>query len=124
MILLYLIKLLHILNEIFVSTYVFIFDKKYDKYFMTYLVLTMLHWLILKNECILSYIEKKILDKNYVLGSSPYYHPFHSNLTPFILKLFEILKIINVSVIYIRNYNNLYISILVFMLILFYIFKK
>ena len=57
----FLLRFTHILNEIFMMIYVFIFrTNKYDLYFSIYLFIIFLHWLLFKNECILSYLEKKI----------------------------------------------------------------
>lgn len=127
MLLLFLIKFIHILNEIFLSTYIFIFPKKYDIYFTLYLLIIILHWVLLKNECILTYIEKKLIDKNYKLGSSPYYHPYHSIVPKCFIYLFEFLKIVNILVILYRNYYNKYIYICMLFIIgyiFFNIYKK
>jgi hypothetical protein len=35
-----------------------------------------MHWLVLKNECIISYIEKRLLDNDYRLGECPMVFPF------------------------------------------------
>ena len=98
------------MNEIFFSTYIFIFPKKYDIYYTIYLVLLNLHWILLKNECIISYIEKKIIDKNYVLGSDPYYHPYKSIIKNYYY-IIDIIKIINIIVVFNRNIKNKYIFI-------------
>jgi len=127
MLILYLIKFIHILNEIFLSTYIFFFSPKYDIYYTIYLLIIILHWILLKNECILTYIEKKLIDKNYILGSKPYYHPYHSIIPKFLIYLFEILKVINILVIFYRNYYNKYIYISILFIIgyiFFNIYKK
>ena len=36
---------------------------------------TIASWVIFKYECIISYIEKKVLYPSYVMGSMPLYHP-------------------------------------------------
>ena len=46
-----------------------------DVFYVVLVVGTFLHWMILKNECIISYLEKKTLDTNYVLGSDPLKNP-------------------------------------------------
>uniref|UniRef100_A0A6C0D552 Uncharacterized protein n=1 Tax=viral metagenome TaxID=1070528 RepID=A0A6C0D552_9ZZZZ len=65
------IQFLHVLIDIFNCSYIFIFSSKYDIYFATWILLQTLHWLLLKNECIVSYIEKKIENPYYKLGSDP-----------------------------------------------------
>ena len=78
--LLNLIELLHYLNDFFLGFYIFIFrTNKYDIYYSVYFLLMVLHWIIFKNECILSYFEKKIIDKDYKLGDKPYYLPYRRN---------------------------------------------
>ena len=109
MLLLNLIQLIHILNEIFLSIYIFIFSKKYDIYFTIYLVIIAIHWLFIKNECIISYIEKKLINNNYILGSKPFYHPFRNLMPKYLIYLLDIMKFINIIVVLIRNYNNKYI---------------
>lgn len=45
---------------------------------IVYIVLTIsvfAHWILLKFECIISYIEKRILYPNYLLGSKPFSNP-------------------------------------------------
>ena len=122
MILLNFIKLIHLLNEIFLSTYIFIFPKKYDIYYVIYVLLIKIHWILLKNECILSYIEKRLKNKDYVLGSKPYEHPFHSLLPKNFKYIFRLLKFINLLVIFIRNIKNKYIVILIIFIVLFILY--
>jgi hypothetical protein len=122
MTLLKIIQLIHILNEIFLSTYVFIFPKIYDIYYTIFLIIIILHWIFLKNECILSYIEKKIIDKNYILGTNPYYHPYHMAVSKYFIYLFEIFKFINIFIVLYRNFNNKFIFISMLLIIGFYIF--
>jgi hypothetical protein len=108
-------------------TYVFIFKtNKYDLYFSIYLFLIFLHWLLLKNECILSYLEKKTIDKNYVLGSKPFEHPY-KDWIPIQLNIFtNILKIYNIVVVILRNTKNYFIniSLLIFLLYMIYNYLK
>ena len=47
----------------------------YDKMVALILVAIALHWIFLKNECIISYIEKKLINKNYEAGTFPSLHP-------------------------------------------------
>lgn len=120
--LLKLVQLIHILNEIFLSTYIFIFPEKYDLYYSIYLIIIVLHWLFLKNECIISYLEKKIIDKNYVLGSKPYFHPYNSSVPKYLIYIFELLKFINIILVLHRNIKNKFIAISMALVIGFYFF--
>lgn len=79
----YSLTLLYVLHLIvtFWQPYVvltLIFNYKnsfYDKLVIGVLLLIAVHWICIKNECILSVIEKKIINKNYELGSYPSLHP-------------------------------------------------
>ena len=117
------IQIIHILNELFLSTYIFIFNKKYDVYFMIYIFIIFLHWIFLQNECILSYIEKKIINKNYTLGSEPYNHPFRTLISNNVLCIFKILKSINIFVVFIRNLDNIFIVITFILVVIFGIYN-
>ena len=107
---LFLLKFIHIINEIFIMTYVFLFKtNKYDLYYSIYLFIIFLHWLLFKNECIISYLEKKSIDKNYVLGSKPFEHPYRESIPSTIIAINIILKIYNIIIVIYRNINNYFI---------------
>ena len=63
-----------------------------------------MHWVVLKNECSLSYIEKRIIDPRYKLGSKPSYMPhngaYHNQYT---LALKSFMIIITLLIIMYRN---------------------
>lgn len=74
-ILLAVLFIIHWAVTIFMSGYVFI--RKNARYDLLYLCIVggiILHW-ILSSECIISYLEKKIMDSSYQLGQKPAYHP-------------------------------------------------
>jgi len=102
-------KLLHLVNEIFISFYILFFwwTKEYDLYFMIYLLLIVVHWILLRNECISSYFEKKAMDPSYVLGSRPYHHPFYDTfLSKRIILFLNWIKMITIAFILIRNLDE------------------
>lgn len=76
-------KAMAVFHNIFVGApfvYFFIFllnDTRYDIYFLLFLLVIRAHWFLLKGECIFTYIEKKILNPDYVLGSDIYFVPSH-----------------------------------------------
>ena len=47
----------------------------WDKYFTIILMLMTFHWSFLKNECIISLIEKKLINKKYKMGTYCSLHP-------------------------------------------------
>jgi hypothetical protein len=109
----WLIKIIHTLNEFFFLFYVFIFkNNKYDIYYTTYYFLIFIHWLLLNNECILSYIEKKIVDENYVLGDNPYKNPLLEKVPLSLLIINHLLKLYNIIVVVFRNKKNYFIIII------------
>ena len=92
--LLNIIQFFHILIDVFNCSYIFLFNPIYDFYFASWILFQTIHWIILKNECILSSIEKRIMNPNYVLGSQPKFIPhndvYHNKIT---LKLKAIILI-------------------------------
>jgi len=71
------IQFIHFLIDSFNMTYIFIFSAVYDIYFVIWIFLQTVHWGLLKNECIVSYIEKKMIDPNYELGENPKWIPHY-----------------------------------------------
>jgi hypothetical protein len=122
----YFFQFIHILNELFISFYIFIFywTKKYDIYFCIYHLIIIIHWLLLKNECILSYLEKKTRDKNYKLGDNPFEHPFYNLLPKYSLNILVFFKLLNILVIFYRNLDNKYIISLICIIVIYHIFRK
>ena len=100
------IKSLHLFNDLFLSLYVFLFPKKYDIFYVVYIFIMGLHWLLCKNECIISYLEKKSINKNYILGSLPYHLP-HVQDTGLTFRFYiNILVLFNVFTIIYRSFDN------------------
>lgn len=73
------IQMFHFLIDAFNMSYIFIFNPFYDVYFCTWILLQTMHWGLLKNECIVSYVEKIIIDPTYKLGTNPRWIP-HNNV--------------------------------------------
>jgi hypothetical protein len=94
-IILYTIQIVHLMIDLLCMFYLFLFTAAYDIYFSGFILVQTVHWLLLKNECILSYIEKKIIHPNYQLGSQPkwipHYTSFYNSHTK-ILKAFLIIS--------------------------------
>jgi hypothetical protein len=110
---LYFVRYLHYLIEIFYTTYIFIFPKKFDLYFSLTIFILCFHWIIFKHECILSYLEKQIIDPNYELGSDPKKHIHRELLLPAIQFLINILFVVNLLVVLYRNNSTLIRSLLI-----------
>ncbi len=65
--------ILHLCGMVLKTIYAFIIGKNIllDKLYMISFVLIPFSWVIFKDECIISYITKKIENPNYILGSEP-----------------------------------------------------
>ena len=61
----------------FVVFYPFIMNPINDIFFVISLIGTVISWYIFKGECILSYLEKKLNDQNYVMGQEIDRNPYH-----------------------------------------------
>jgi len=73
---LWIVRWLHFNTLTFSLLYLFIFNSECDFIFIVISVLIGLSWLLFKKECVLSYIEKYEMNKEYQLGSRIYEHPF------------------------------------------------
>lgn len=104
---LYVIQLIHLFIDFFCMFYIFIFNPIFDIYFCSFIFFQTIHWIALKNECIVSYIEKKLINHEYVLGENPKWIPHYDAFYTETLKTFKALLIIG-GLLYVmfRNNNN------------------
>ena len=106
-VLLGIIQLIHFFIDAFCMSYIFIFNPIYDIYYSLFLLSQTLHWGVLKNECIVSYIEKKMIKPSYELGENPkwipHYKVYHSK---FSILLKAILILGTLIIIILRNRKN------------------
>ena len=79
-IILWLTRWLHLNTLLFLIIYVFIFDMKYDYIYLGFVFIMFISWAFFKSECIFTYIEKKQLDREYVLGSNVRSQPYIDKL--------------------------------------------
>lgn len=73
---LFVLRWLHVSANLFVVAYPWVFDERYDGAFLVIWALLALSWFSLKSECILSFLEKKIIQPSYRLGADPHLHPY------------------------------------------------
>jgi hypothetical protein len=92
----------------------------YDSYYLLFVSLMIIHWFIFNGECILDYWEKRILDKNYKIGTTPYQHIYTDILSPR-LSIIHLLTMLNVIMVITRTTSIssiplkiLFVSIIVF----------
>ena len=67
------IGILHLCGMIIENIYGFIFIKNefFDKLYIISFISIPFSWIVCKDECIISYITKKIENPNYILGNDP-----------------------------------------------------
>ena len=78
-ILITLIGYVHYWVTLVMLSYPFIFSSRYDPLFLILSVLLMIHWVVI-GECILSYIEKKMIDPQYPMGESSLKHAYTDDM--------------------------------------------
>jgi len=101
------IQLCHFLIDGFNMSFIFLFHPIFDIYFVTWIFLQTVHWGLLKNECIVSYIEKKLMDPNYELGSKPQWIPHYDvYYNKYMIMLKAILILGGLSYIIYRNKSS------------------
>ena len=121
---LHLVQFCHLFVDIFNSIYIFIFPPIYDIYFSLWMFSVTLHWALLKRECILSYIEKKLINPKYKLGDDPYNLPYQAiYYNKYTLSIKWLSLFIALCVIIYRNIENALItSMCILALLLSYVF--
>ena len=100
--LIYLIRFVHYCTFIFSIIYPYIFEKKYDVYYLLFGILLMIHWVLLKNECILSIFEKKLLDNKYTIGSNAQCHPFIDSISRDLNRILVYLMFMSFGIVMLR----------------------
>jgi hypothetical protein len=120
---------LHLFCEIITCAYIFIFSKKYDIIFVSYIFIIVILKLIFKYECIWSVFDKQIIDPTYVLGSDPKNYPFrklYGDNHDYLLNIIGFLLLSELIYIFIRNKGNDSIRVLCLLniAIIFYIEDK
>lgn len=104
-IMLYSIQIVHLIIDLLCMFYLFLFTTAYDIYFCGFILVQTVHWMLLKNECILSYIEKKIIHPGYELGSQPKWIPHYTSFYNSYTKLLKAFLIIG-SLLYVAFRNK------------------
>jgi hypothetical protein len=102
-----LIAFIHLLLCIFSILYVFLIkNKQYDYIYLKVIYFILLHWALLKGECIISYLYKKMQNNDYEIGSNTktddleYFFGEYTNYFHFFI---QILTAINIYMLCKRN---------------------
>jgi len=128
-ILLSIIQILHFFIDLFCMIYIFIFNPIYDIYYCGFIFCQTIHWALLKNECIVSYVEKKIIDPNYELGQNPKWIPHYKVFYNKYTKLLKAFLILGALIYIIFRNDKVYIKLIcsaaiVLWIYLTYFYKK
>jgi len=73
---LFVLRTVHIAANLLVVLYPLLFDRACDATFLIVWLLLAASWWLLRGECALTYLEKRLLDPGYVLGDDPQRHPY------------------------------------------------
>ena len=94
----YMLQFVHTLLDVFYCVYAFVFSAQYDLFYALLILALALQWVFNKNECSFSYLEKKWIDPDYVLGSNPkwipHYETFHVPITVTITHYMHVINMI------------------------------
>lgn len=120
--LLYTIRFLHYFSNVWGIFFIFIFKPNFILYllYIVLFVIAFLNLLFFQNECPLSYIEKKILDKTYIFNQTKheqiYYNiiNFYNEINIYSFNKYSIiytaiLYFVYSTIIIIRIYKNIYL---------------
>ena len=106
-VLLAIVQLIHFFIDAYCMSYIFLFNPMYDIYYCGFVFLQTIHWGLLKNECIVSYYEKTLINPTYKLGDNPkwipHYKIYHNKIT---ILLKAILILGTLGVVIFRNKKN------------------
>ena len=121
-ILLYVTESIHLCIDLICMFYIFLFNPIYDIYFCGFILLQTFHWILLKNECSLSYIEKKLINPNYKLGEDPKWIPHYDTFYNSYTKISKALLILGgLSYVIYRNKQK-YIKLICILAIVLWIY--
>ena len=111
---------IQLIHTIFVTSLIIfpLITSKYDLQYSILILLMTFHWFLCCGECIISYIEKKLLNDKYQMGDNANYKPYHNIVTKKIRNIFRIFNIIIFLLIIYRNYKNDNFYLILFFLIL------
>jgi hypothetical protein len=66
--------IIHLIHCPLLVVYPYITDA-YDRVYLIYFILIVLSYILLKNECLISYVSKRIIDNSYRAGQKMNYYP-------------------------------------------------
>jgi hypothetical protein len=110
------IGLIHVLFSFIISLYFLWRNDSFDIFYIVYFIILNLSWLIMKNECLISYIIKKNNDSEYTLGESTNIEDYElilgNNFSEFFLDYIRFMYVFNVSFILLIGEIDIFLKIL------------
>lgn len=104
---LFVIRLIHFVGLLFANIYLFIFNSSFDIFYLIYGIIMYAHWSFMKYECIMSYIEYKYYDENYIPDTtkvtSIYLRKVFGKYTDLLLIMLGILSVFSISIVLSRQ---------------------
>ena len=73
---LFALRWFHLSLTSLIVLYPLLFTPRWDLLYLGVATIVMGSWYVLQNECVLSSIEKQLMDRTYVPGSQPYRHAY------------------------------------------------
>lgn len=118
------IRIIHMTITLSIVFYVFFYynDTSYDYIYIILFTIMFIHWIIFNQESVLDYIEKKIIKHDYIYGSQKNEHVYLNIIHPKlvillnVLILFNIVFVINRSILLANDNIKIIISCLIALL--------
>lgn len=98
--------IVHMLFEWFLCVYVFLLPKQFDIFYALYICLLIVLKFIFRYECIINFMDKKLVDPSYELGSDPKDIPFKRELydnNSYLILFINFLIVLNLIILIVRN---------------------
>ena len=123
----YIILFIHMIICLYFMLYALIINNtKYDYVYLMLIYIIFFLQVLLKGECLLSYIFKTIENNNYKLGSDnkndDFYYLF-GKYRDYVLFFKNILILLTIYLLYKRNNNYIYRSMIIILIILFIFYR-
>lgn len=122
------VRVLHMFITLCITFYVFFYyyNTSYDILYIIVFTCMFIYWIILNQESILDYIEKKLIKDDYVYGSYKNEHVYLNIIHPKLVVIFNILILFNIVLILNRSdiiQNDIVKIIISFIVALFFMMR-
>jgi hypothetical protein len=104
---LFVLRLVHYIAIIIANIYLFVFNSSYDILYLIYCITFYFHWIIMKFECFISYLEYCYYDENYKCGTAKietiYLRKVFGKYTELLLIVLGIISVTSISIVLYRQ---------------------